>query len=97
MSAREDQVRREIAIEARIETGKERLRIAQLVLVAFTQGKSIAETAASIAMPSGKRMCRATAWRYRVWLGVQSGKQWKTAGERTGRRNTRGAIEELTR
>lgn len=79
MSARCDGERREWAQEARIETGKAQLRLAQLVLTAYAEGLDIAATAERI------QRSRQTAWRLRVWLGVQSG--------RVGRRATKAQVE----
>lgn len=87
MSKRIDQERAEDRREARIECGKERLRLAQLVLTAYAEGLGIAETAARI----GK--AEHTVWQVRVWLGVQSGRQWRAGGGTTGRLNTRKALE----
>lgn len=67
MSERVDVDRREASREARIETGKEQLRLAQLVLTAYAEGLGLAETARRIGRS------RKTAWKLRVWLGVQLG------------------------
>lgn len=81
MSARVDAERAEMAAEARIEAGKARLRLAQLVLTAYAEGLGLAETARRVGCE------RTTVWRIRVWLGVQSTSQ--------RRRSSRGLIEEV--
>lgn len=63
----QDDERRETSREARIETGKEQLRLAQLVLTAYTEGLGLSETARRI------NRSRKTAWKLRVWLGLQLG------------------------
>ena len=79
MSRRVDTERREASIEARTESAKDRLRLAQSVLTAYVEGLGIAATAQRVGRS------RAVVWRVRVWLGVQ----------RAGRRQTRGSIEEV--
>lgn len=80
MSASVDKERAEDAAAARIEAGKARLRLAQAVLTAYTEGLGLAATARRVGCE------RTTVWRLRVWLGVQSGE---------GRRDTRSRIEEV--
>lgn len=87
MSARVDRERHETSIEARTEAAKERLRLAQSVLACFAEGLGLAATARRV----GKS--RVTVWRVRVWLGVQSGREWKATGKRLGAHHTRPAIE----
>lgn len=87
MSAKVDNERKEAAVEARTEAAKERLRLAQQVLQCFVEGLGLADTARRVGVS------RDAAWRLRVWLGVQTGKQWKSGARTSGRRNTRITIE----
>lgn len=87
MSARIDMERAEAAHEARIEAGKERLRLAQAVLVAFAEGLGLADTARRVGR--GQQ----TVWRIRVWLGLDTGRSWRRTGKRTGRLSSRAAVE----
>lgn len=80
MSARVDSERAEAAREARIEAGKERLRLAQAVLTAYADGLGLADTARRLAISKQR------AWRVRVWLGIQPAKC---------RRDARRVIEEI--
>jgi len=87
VSRRVDEERREAAVEARTEAAKERLRLAQQVLVCFVEGLGLKATAERV------QLSPHTVWRLRVWLGVQSGRQWKAGGKRTGRLGTRAEVE----
>lgn len=89
MSKRIDMERREDTLLRRIEVGKERLRLAQAVLTAYVEGITLADTARRL------ERSRQTVWRIRVWLGLESGTQWRGTGRRTGERLSRKAIEEL--
>jgi hypothetical protein len=93
MSAKVDAERRGDSVEARTERAKNVLRLAQLVLTAFVDGKGCSETARGIMMPSGRAMSRTTAWKLRVWLGLESGRQWKSTGKRTGPLSSKRALQ----
>lgn len=86
MSAKVDKEVSDARRDERIERGKTQLRLAQLVLTAYADGLGIADTAERI----GKS--RTVAWKLRVWLGVQSGRQH---GKLTGRRATKAALLEV--
>ena len=86
MSARIDAERAADRQEARIEVGKERLRLAQRVLTAYVEGLGLRETADLLGRS------RHTVWKIRVWLGVQSGRQ-HAAGRQAGRIANRRSIE----
>jgi DNA-directed RNA polymerase specialized sigma24 family protein len=70
VSERDDVDRREASREARIETGKEQLRLGHQVLAARTDGLTRSETARRIGC------CRKTVWKLYLWLGdsVEVGK-----------------------
>lgn len=87
MSRRVDRERHEASVEARTEAAKARLRLAQSALTCFVEGLGLTATAARLGVS------RDVAWKLRVWLGVQSGKQWRSGARTTGRRSTRAAIE----
>lgn len=87
MSRVVDAERKEAAVEARTEAAKERLRLAQQVLTCFVEGLGLKATAQRV------QLSPKTVWRLRVWLGVQSGRQWKAGVKRTGPHQTRAAIE----
>lgn len=89
MSAKVDDERKEASREARIERGKERLRIAQQVLTAYADGAGVTETARRI----GRSV--SVTWGLCVWLGVQTGRAHRGGVKRTGSRKTRRSIEEL--
>ena len=93
MSARTDAERAEDSRMARIEAAKAKVRIEMAVIAAYADAKTAAETAAGIEMPSGERMSRRTAERLRIWLGLDSGRQWAATGKRMGRLNSRRDIE----
>ncbi|HEY1086326.1 MAG TPA: hypothetical protein VGE37_01480 [Archangium sp.] len=78
--------RLEDSIENRTEKAKERLRLAQEVLTAFVDGLDLPTTARRVGRS------RATVHRVRVWLGLETGRQWKGTGKRTGRFDTVAAI-----
>lgn len=71
----------ELAAANRLETGKERLRFAQLVLTAYAEGLGLADTARRVGAS------KQTVWRVRVWLGLQSTEK--------RRHDSRTSIEEL--
>lgn len=89
MSRAVDTERSEAAREARIEAGKERLRLAQAILTAYAEGLGIASTAA--------RCCcsRNQVWKVRVWLGIQTGRQHRAGVRTMGHLKRRADIEEL--
>lgn len=87
MSRRVDAERREAAVKDRTDRANVRLRLAQQVLTAFVDGMGIEETALRL------NVSRDAVWRVRVWLGVQSGRQWKATRVVTGRLSTRRALE----
>lgn len=78
--------RKKATREDRLEGGKEKLRLAQLVLTAWYEGVGIAETARRINKSTN------TAWRLRVWLGVQN-RRIEPSGKGLGRIVTRRALE----
>lgn len=88
MSAKVDDERKEASRAARIERGKERLRLAQQVLTAYADGAGVTETSRRI----GRSV--SITWGLRVWLGVQTNRGRRKL-KSTRRRVTRRAIEEL--
>lgn len=84
----EHQKRIEASVEKRTDAAKEWLRVAQLVLTAYVEGLTTMETARRI------QRSRITAWRFRVVLGLETGRRWEATGKRTGRRDTRAALME---
>lgn len=87
MSRRVDIERQEAAVEARTETAKERLRVAQQVLVCFVEGLGLKATAERVQLSTTR------VWELRVWLGVQSGRA--RAHARNGRFKSRASLEEV--
>lgn len=72
---------------ARTEHGKDVLRIAQLVLTAFVDGLTAAETVERIGCS------RTTVWKYRVFLGLETGR-WASR-KPAGRLSTRARLLEV--
>lgn len=87
MSRAVDAERKEAAVEARTETAKARLRLAQQVLTCFVEGLGLKATAERVQASTTR------VWELRVWLGVQSGRA--RAQARNGRFKSRAAIEEV--
>lgn len=89
MSKRIDMERAEDMRAARIEAGKDKLRFAQLVLTAYAEGKGLTETAQALGRS------QALVWRWRVLLGLQTGRQHRGGERINGRLDTLKALEEV--
>lgn len=66
MSRKTDEERKEEAVANRIESAKDKLRMAQVVLTDFVQEEPRRTTARKLGVSS------TTVWRLRVWLGLEA-------------------------
>lgn len=83
---KQDEARREEAIAAGTERGKEWLRFGQSVLTAFTNSEPIRVTAERLGCsPKTVRIMRA-------WMQLE---HYRTAGETYGRVQTRAAVDKM--
>lgn len=77
---------REAARDELLDTGKEKLRLAQLLLADWYEGIDCAESARR------RHVGRTTVWRWRVLLGVQN-RRIEPGSKSPGRLDSRGALE----
>lgn len=87
MSAKVDAERAEASREAQLDGAEERMRRFRIVITAFREDLTMAETIERLGCS------RTTVWKYRVQLGLETGRAWRGGTKRTGRLSTKRALQ----